>query len=399
MAGSLRQRAPGVWELRVFAGRDAVTGRQVSRSETFRGSKRDAERELARLVTEVGKPVGGRELPPNRVTLTQLIELHLAEHKGAPGTVGSYRSLLVRHIAPTIGRLRIGAVDARTLDGFYDHLERHGLAASTIRSAHALIRGALRQAVRWGWLATNVARDARPPTVRRGEVTLPTPAQVLRAIEAADAYDPEFGVFVRLAAANGCPSRRALRTAMERHRPRPRHRPDRGLSGRRPAGRPSAQGDQDPHSARRGAGRVDSACAAPAARARDVAGGVGRREGLRRCLRLLVRSRRESAVAPRDGIAPVGHDPAPAGLDGVRLHDLRHFQATMLLRAGVPVKNVSKRLGHRDAATTLNVYAHFLEEADRQSADLMGRLSLATEIPRPVLRPRAHADQRFASAT
>ena len=63
-----------------------------------------------------------------------------------------------------------------------------------------------------------------------------------------------------------------------------------------------------------------------------------------------------------------------AGLDGVRLHDLRHFQATMLLRAGVPVKNVSKRLGHRDAATTLNVYAHFLEEADRQSADLMGRL-------------------------
>jgi hypothetical protein len=55
----------------------------------------------------VGKPLGGRELPPNRVTLTQLIEQHLAEHKGAPGTVGSYRSLLVRHLTPTIGRLRI----------------------------------------------------------------------------------------------------------------------------------------------------------------------------------------------------------------------------------------------------------------------------------------------------
>ena len=70
-----------------------------------------------------------------------------------------------------------------------------------------------------------------------------------------------------------------------------------------------------------------------------------------------------------------------AGLDGVRLHDLRHFQATMLLRAGVPVKNVSKRLGHRDAATTLNVYAHFLEEADRQSADLMGRLLWRLRFP------------------
>ena len=107
MAGSLRQRSPGVWELRVFTGHgQAVTGRPVSRSETFRGSKRDAERELARLVTEVGKPVGGRELPPNRVTLTHLIEVHLAEHKGTPDTVGSYRSLLVRHVTQTIGRLR-----------------------------------------------------------------------------------------------------------------------------------------------------------------------------------------------------------------------------------------------------------------------------------------------------
>jgi integrase len=46
----------------------------------------------------------------------------------------------------------------------------------------------------------------------------------------------------------------------------------------------------------------------------------------------------------------------------------------MLLKAGVPVKNVSKRLGHRDAATTLNVYAQFLEETDRESAAVIGKL-------------------------
>lgn len=65
---------------------------------------------------------------------------------------------------------------------------------------------------------------------------------------------------------------------------------------------------------------------------------------------------------------------AKTGLAGVRLHDLRHVQATMLLHAGVPVSNVSKRIGHRDAATTLNVYGHALEEVDRRSADVMGRL-------------------------
>ena len=53
------------------------------------------------------------------------------------------------------------------------------------------------------------------------------------------------------------------------------------------------------------------------------------------------------------------------GLPDVRLHDLRHFVASQLLSAGVDVRTVAGRLGHRNAATTLNVYAHFLEQADR----------------------------------
>ena len=56
----------------------------------------------------------------------------------------------------------------------------------------------------------------------------------------------------------------------------------------------------------------------------------------------------------------------------VRLHDLRHFVATQLLSAGVDVRTVAGRLGHRNAATTLNVYAHFVEQADRGAADVMG---------------------------
>ena len=52
------------------------------------------------------------------------------------------------------------------------------------------------------------------------------------------------------------------------------------------------------------------------------------------------------------------------GLVGVRLHDVRHLYATQLLAAGVPVRTVSGRLGHADAATTLNVYAHFREASD-----------------------------------
>jgi integrase len=58
----------------------------------------------------------------------------------------------------------------------------------------------------------------------------------------------------------------------------------------------------------------------------------------------------------------------------LRLHDLRHFAATRLLAAGVPVRTVSGRLGHANASTTLTVYAHFLEASDQDAADVMGGL-------------------------
>jgi integrase len=61
-----------------------------------------------------------------------------------------------------------------------------------------------------------------------------------------------------------------------------------------------------------------------------------------------------------------------AGLDGVRLHDLRHFMATTMLTAGVPVSVVAGRLGHARAATTLNVYSHFVEAGDEAAAVALG---------------------------
>ena len=57
-----------------------------------------------------------------------------------------------------------------------------------------------------------------------------------------------------------------------------------------------------------------------------------------------------------------------------RLHDLRHYHATQLLAAGVPVTTVSKRLGHTSTAVTLNTYGHWLPEQDRDAADIIGRL-------------------------
>jgi integrase len=55
-----------------------------------------------------------------------------------------------------------------------------------------------------------------------------------------------------------------------------------------------------------------------------------------------------------------------------RLHDLRHFMVTQLIAAGVDVRTVSGRAGHRDGGrTTLGTYAHFQAAQDRSAAELM----------------------------
>lgn len=60
---------------------------------------------------------------------------------------------------------------------------------------------------------------------------------------------------------------------------------------------------------------------------------------------------------------------AKAGVRRVRLHDLRHGAASLMLAAGVPVEIVSKRLGHSSLAITLDTYSHLLEGVGRDAAE------------------------------
>jgi integrase len=68
-------------------------------------------------------------------------------------------------------------------------------------------------------------------------------------------------------------------------------------------------------------------------------------------------------------------------LPRIRLHDLRHTHATLLLKAGVPVKVVSERLGHANAMITLGVYAHVMPGMQAEAAAKFGELLAGEEPP------------------
>ena len=62
----------------------------------------------------------------------------------------------------------------------------------------------------------------------------------------------------------------------------------------------------------------------------------------------------------------------------ISLHDLRHTHATLLSKAGVPVKVVSERLGHANVALTMSVFQHVLPGMQAEAAKVFAHL--LTEI-------------------
>ena len=74
-------------------------------------------------------------------------------------------------------------------------------------------------------------------------------------------------------------------------------------------------------------------------------------------------------------------------LPHIRLHDLRHSNATAMIAAGINAKVVQHRLGHANVSITLNTYTHVLPEMDQEAADKLNQalFSSAQPINRPPL--------------
>jgi hypothetical protein len=75
------------------------------------------------------------------------------------------------------------------------------------------------------------------------------------------------------------------------------------------------------------------------------------------------------------------HQPLPpalrrGGLPRIRLHDVRHSYATAALKAGIPAKVISERLGHATAAFTLQTYTHVIPGMDESAASTVAELIL-----------------------
>src|SRR6516165_5283125 len=160
--GHIRERSPGSFELRYSLGADPATGRRRIATTTIRGNRKDAERELRRLLRAVDI---GEHVDPSRITLRQWLATWIAtvRHEVAPRSFDRYAAIVNRHLIPALGNLRLTKLAPAHIQDFYNTLASSGrrdgrpggLAPRSRRQLHRVLATALSRAVEQQLISRN----------------------------------------------------------------------------------------------------------------------------------------------------------------------------------------------------------------------------------------------------
>jgi integrase len=372
MRGSLRARGPKRWQLRVYEGRNDITGRKTYRTRTVEGTKREAQTALAAMVAEVEAGI----VKPKAMTVAEMLEAWLKhiEHLGrSPSTLYGYRRLVLQ-LPDGFKDTPIAKVTPKLIDDLYAHLSGVGKRkAATVLRYHAVLRAAFAQAERWSWVDRNPVQRATPPRVQHHEIRPPGVEEVLAVIEAAGrSRNPENALVFRLLAATGC--RRGEVCGLQWGDVDFDAEPV-AVTIRR--GVVDVEGelivkDTKTHAQRRIGVDPDTATLLRAQWKGAVELGLAAGAPPKLTDFVFAREPGSDEPLPPDRITQAWRRLCQESGVNARLHDLRHLQASMLLDAGESVTVVAARLGHRDTSTTLKVYSHLMPGADARAASLVG---------------------------
>lgn len=363
MRGNIRQRAKGTWTIQVYLGEDSVTGKKRYLSRTVKGTKKEAELALAKLVQAAES---GLDFDATRLTVEQYAErwLSTAYQRVRPKTYDRYVELFRLHVIPIIGKIRLDKLQPLHLERVYDEAFAKGLSGQTVLHVHRLLYTTLRQAVAWQLLSRNVAEAVTPPRPEPKDIAPLAKKEILTLLSVVKGTELEAPTVISLGTGMRMGEVLGLRwqdVDLETGRARIVQTIQQTSKGWRIV-------PPKTHRSRRivllptmVVQTLKRQKAAQAERRLAIGGAwvdhdlvVDRGDGEPMLTRVL--SRRFSTAARR------------AGLE-LTFHGLRHGHASLMLAAGVNLKVVSERLGHSTIGITADLYTHVAEEVHRQATD------------------------------
>jgi integrase len=368
MKGHIRERSPGHFAI-ILETRDPGTGKRRRRWHSFKGGKRDAQIECARLISAMK---GGTYVEPNKLTLAQFMDkwLEHARSKVSPRTHERYGEIITKNIVPALGGTLLTKLRPVQISDAYANALAHGrrdgkggLSPGTVVYVHRVLKHALADAVRWELLPRNPTDAVDPPKIERGSMTtydIAQTAELLEVLRGSRLFVPVIlGVLCGLRRGEICALRwrhvdleggnLAVAESAEQTKAGVRYKPPKSGRGRSVALSATVIEHLREH-------RRDQA---------EQLSRLDRRQS--DDMFLYIREDGEP-MQPRSLTQGWRQAIGQTGLPRIRLHDLRHGHATHLLASGVHPKVASERLGHSRVGITLDLYSHVLPGMQEDAA-------------------------------
>ncbi len=363
--GGIKRRGENSWQVSLFIGMDA-TGKRIDHSRTVRGTRKEAEQALNKIVREFDQ---GILVDNPSMTLNEYFDKWLessSKLKNSPRTSYGQKAIYDRYFRDTIGMKKLEKLQPLEIQRVYAGLIDQGLSPQTVKHAHAVIRCSLNQAVKWKLLARNPALLAETPPVHRQERRVLTAEETKRFIEECD-KTPN-GLIFEFAVLTGMRPEEFLavqwgdldfeRKTIQVNRALIRHK------GSWSFNKPKT------HRSRR-------SITLPAPLVHKLVLHKQKQTFQRlKCLNLwedndLIFCGEFGTPLQISNLTYRYFRPIleRAGLPQIRLYDLRHTHATLLLSANENPKVVSERLGHSTIVLTMDTYSHVLPTMQQAATD------------------------------
>jgi len=373
--GTLERRSNGTWRYRAHIIDKAGNAHRPSKGGfPTKAAAREALNDF------LGKTKPGEYLKPSEKPLQQYLDDWLVRREDneaiRPATASSYRTK-IKHIPVHYGSVRVCDLTANHLDELYAEY-RQGRSASSVLNLHRIIRKALQDLVKKEELGSNVANAASPPSARAAKAPeFPIWDQSEAAAFLSWTEIPEYRrIAWHLALATGMRREDLAGLRWQDYRDGKLDLKNVRVQYVDRDGRKAIyEGASKTDKGRRVIG-LDSTTVRALERWRAVQKAQSMKCGQGRPAYVLT-NYRARLWNPEDLSQAWRKDVKRAVEAGVvsrpmRLHDARHWHATVSIQQGVNLRTLADRLGHATAAFTLSTYGHSDVEQDQRCADLIG---------------------------